>query len=497
METNNYYNEEINPKENEKKLINNETKKDLKSLENDFSEKEKIKEEKYLELANFLKNTKNDYWFLFAFNWKIEKNFENFLIKNNLPKNFIWNDKEILDILEKYIFSWEIWKINENDLRQDKFKIEKEDFDFFKENYLSEINSKIKIEEYNNSPIFSEKISIFLKNASDLQKMEFFSLYNYLKTNQKFIDFLPDNYKNEAKRYFINWENEKFLEVFEKNWYFINLNWINKNTDAIFNIIFPYQEKWKQKIKIDKYLPDNKYINILLKEKNLENFEVDAIFLKDYFYWWTMWLNLWEKNIFIISENENKQNFIISNEIMHAFLDNIWFKAEENILKKETWLSNIHIHEFLSDYSSIKISPNEEIRRHLNNIIITLLDPLSEIDKDNNYNFTINFHKNIIKELLWEEYFKILEKELDKLMQEKLKLNSLLNSEWDEIELYDEYSKKYEKNIDNLIEKIFSDIQNKKINYNWRTLWWIDYLMVKNSEKWNEFLKLIYEKLKT
>lgn len=486
METKNYYNEKPKNKEN----LNNEKDKIKTETQTEISElKEDIENEKMIELLKFFKEIK-DFSVLneiFEENSikNIETNFENFLIENNLVKNFIWSDKEILNIMEKYLENKNFWNLSEKNFSKNFLENE-----FFKENktFLFE-NLETNLKNQN----FSEKINIFLQNANKYQKIEFLYLYNKLRTNTKIIESLPFEKQNFWKELLEKWEYEKFFEFYEKEtWNFLNFNEKRKDTDIFFNIVLKYSEKWKEKVKIKDFLPENHYINLFLKEKNLENKDLTVHYFKkinqnD----WVMWLNIWKNEAYIFTEDEQEINFAIQNEAMHAFLDSIWFKAEENSFKKESWISNNEIHEFLSDYSSIKISPNEEIKRHLSHYLQILIDPKFDAWW---YNYSIKFHWKLIEDLLWKDFFeknsKIEDLHLLSLKIEWIYQNENIKDPFEEAKKFEnEYLKIFEK----VKNEIFEKIQNSKINYNWKILNWIDYIMIKNSEKWNEFLKLIYE----
>lgn len=230
---------------------------------------------------------------------------------------------------------------------------------------------------------------------------------------------------------------------------------------------------------IENYLPKDFYTKELLKTLKLDKKIIKINFWESSWYKWILWTEI---NWFIFVNTKNIENYLnenieekelftketINNEVMHNFLNKIWFTLDKNIdldffdiLEEKNSKINIrNAHEFLSDYSTLseEKTSKETFLVYINHWVSDLI-----WNKEHHYGYKYksSYYGKLIKKIIWEKKYK------EFLSQSKT---------------YKEIS-----------EKIFIEFENKKFFYKWNEVSGSEYFKKIYLEQWEELMKKIYE----
>lgn len=445
------------------------------------NKEEKSLDEKFNELNDYLKKFRELY--------PLMKNFENFLKtidKISKENNILDKDlKSIFKIIEIYLQKNLESKTNQNFNLNLEFL--KQDIENFYSEYLKKWWKNIKeIEDIlDNSEKNSNKI------------LEIYFLLNFSSLEDKLISPLSEEQKLEVLEKKKNKDLNLAKYFNENSWLYIT------NYFQIYKLDKNFETK---DINIIDYLPKNEFIERIISEKiskeNLKNLNLKAFFLEpnNNSFTWKVSTN----NIIIFPQNimnfeklskeeiEKFINWTIRNEAMHILWNNIWWHDNINYDFSEIlWdiFANIpeenkkwNINEFLSDYSSIISWSKYEIKRIIWNSFICFFREINWDEFEFNwYVYTARFHTELIHKILWKNFSDYFEN-FSELQVDSKKLDNK------------QLEQKY--NIEKNLEKIYQDLENKIIIYNGKKINWIEYLIIKNQEKWDEIMEKIYQNLK-
>lgn len=448
------------------------------------NKEEKTLDERFDELNNFLKDFQEFNHLETSFWWS-RNIFYQIKNENNIS---IFDKKWVFKVLEKYLQKNIDLKTNENNFKNiSEYKI---NIDKHYLKYLQKWWQKInEIEKILDNP---------KENAEKI--IEVYFLVNYFSFFEEIISALPGNKKQEVL------ENEN-------NPNFNIINYFNENSEMFLEndgwrlYLYKFDKNFETRnINLIHFLPKNEFIEKIIQEKNLQNFKSNVYFFEpipENSSWANpLWndLKIFPKNIQNLEKYSKEErgkiiNGMIANETMHILWENAWFENVNHDFSEILWknFSNLpegnkkpNINEFLSDYSSIRFRSKEEIKRITNVAMVWyLFDIQWKWFYSQWYQYSARFHWNLIKEVLWKNFSDYFQ-DFSGFYEEYIKLET--------VEEFMEFQEKY--NFQEVSERIYQDLENKKIIYNWKEINWIEYLILKNQENWDRILEVIYQNLK-
>ena len=328
-------------------------------------------------------------------------------------------------------------------------------------NYILDVWKLIKDENKNTNKNIIKNIKEILQNKEDLDKIN--SLFNFEETNIFYISYVLSNLNivinelNEKNNNFINniflcsaiWtkkimnikienkENPNLWEIYEKNNvinYLLNIYLIVSQRSFDPNILLFILSKV-----IEYYyliIKENIYINLKsLSSKGMEIYLVEE---------------LYNKNIDLIQEIIIKNKIIFENFIKILLLNENTFEKNNNLKYQFSFICN----------EGLLKNKNFSLNKKIKAFLIDLLDIIAcnKQQKEENYITNIDFYTYLINLFFTEKSF---EKFINYIKE--IALDKKLVEESSNLEDYDNNIKLFFEIITDIIEKIYS-ILNQKIN---------------------------------